>query len=132
MSQPIYQLCARCGKPYVKAVDEGLCGGCSLSHPRSATESIMDFICDTKRPSDVHNILKAYLETNGYDGLVNTDLGCGCLSSELGPCESSCMDCSPAYLCSRQCNICQEEDCAARGEDGGWMLFLQKQKGGQK
>lgn len=132
MSQPIYQRCIKCGKLYVKVVDEGLCGDCSLSHPRSAIESIMDFICDTKRPSDVHGILVAYLEANGYDGLVNPDLGCGCVLGKLRPCESSCIDCSPAYICSRQCSTCPEKECEMRGEDGGWMMFLQKQKGGQK
>jgi hypothetical protein len=45
----------------------------------------------------VKEIVKEYLEEKGFDGLVNTDIECGCDKDTLFPCESTCENCSPAY-----------------------------------
>ena len=45
-----------------------------------------------------HNVLeivKKYLEDNGYDGLYNDD--CGCCLDDLAPCDSNCLNCTPGY-----------------------------------
>jgi hypothetical protein len=35
---------------------------------------------------NIHQIVEAWLESNGYDGLANTDLECGCFIGDLMPC----------------------------------------------
>jgi hypothetical protein len=43
----------------------------------------------------VKEIVKKYLEDNGYDGLYNR--ACGCSLDDFMPCASGCDDCKPAY-----------------------------------
>ena len=45
----------------------------------------------------VYDIIKEYLLTKGFDGLVGDD--CGCSLDDLVPCEFACGYCAPAYLC---------------------------------
>ena len=45
----------------------------------------------------VIEILKAHLEANGFDGLVQPDAECGCQLSDLQPCCESFATCRPAY-----------------------------------
>lgn len=45
----------------------------------------------------VIEILKQHLVDNGFDGLVNGDLECGCELSDLQPCGERFDDCKPAY-----------------------------------
>ena len=42
-------------------------------------------------------IIKAWLKDNGYDGLCNPDLECGCTVEDFRPCVDDPSDCQPAY-----------------------------------
>ena len=46
----------------------------------------------------VLEIVKKYLEDNGYDGLCNTDFECGCSINNLEPCGAMRSDCQAAYV----------------------------------
>lgn len=45
----------------------------------------------------VIEIVKAHLEANGFDGLVQTDGACGCLLDDLQPCCGDFGTCEPGY-----------------------------------
>ncbi len=45
----------------------------------------------------VLEIVRKYLEENGYDGLCNPELECGCGLSDLAPCGELGLDCVPAH-----------------------------------
>lgn len=45
----------------------------------------------------VREICKQRLEADGYDGLCNPDLECGCLLPDLMPCGECGRDCQPGY-----------------------------------
>ena len=45
----------------------------------------------------VTEIVKKYLIENGYDGLVDEESECGCLVSDLAPCEEIQGICKAAY-----------------------------------
>lgn len=63
-------------------------------------------------------IVSKYLEDNGFDGLSNASLQCGCDSSDLFPCGSPHEDqCLPSYKvdCDKRC-----------GEHGDCCYSLQK------
>jgi len=42
-------------------------------------------------------IVKSWLETNGYDGLCDSDNECGCKLDDLMPCGEPGMNCEPGY-----------------------------------
>jgi hypothetical protein len=46
---------------------------------------------------NVKEIVTKYLKANDFDGLVNTDVECGCQLSDIFCCDSYCADCRPAY-----------------------------------
>lgn len=46
----------------------------------------------------VLEIVREYLKENGYDGLCNPELECGCGLDDLAPCGEMGMDCEPAYV----------------------------------
>jgi hypothetical protein len=46
---------------------------------------------------EVKEIVKKYLEDNGFDGLFFPG-ECGCMKDELMPCENMCADCEAGYL----------------------------------
>ncbi|MFZ5986364.1 MAG: hypothetical protein ACOYWZ_04450 [Bacillota bacterium] len=52
-------------------------------------------------------IVKEYLEKNGYDGLYNGD--CGCNLDDFMPCEGFSSECSAGYY--QDCQQCDEKDC---------------------
>jgi len=58
---------------------------------------------------DVKEIIKEYLSKNGYDGLVNAEGECGCLSDDLAPCDNMESECLPGYKtkcnCGEGCNF---------------------------
>ena len=43
---------------------------------------------------NIYDIIREYIEKNGYDGLVSEE--CGCVLGDLAPCEMM-DDCEPAY-----------------------------------
>lgn len=48
---------------------------------------------------DVAVITRVFLEENGYDGLCNPDISCGCFKDELFPCGFEGVErCRPGYL----------------------------------
>ena len=63
-----------------------------------------------KMSKTVIDIVKEYLEANGYDGLCYHD-ECGCDLNELGICIMSPMDCTPGYRIV---------------EDGGYRIVEEK------
>ncbi|MFA6168596.1 MAG: hypothetical protein WC700_18365 [Gemmatimonadaceae bacterium] len=46
---------------------------------------------------DVLRIVCDYLVDHGYDGLCDTDIGCGCAMPDLAPCDGLQYNCRPAY-----------------------------------
>ena len=58
----------------------------------------------------VIEIVKKYLEENGYEGLVHADGECGCELDDLAPCDEwFCQGCEPGYKvkceCGEGCNF---------------------------
>lgn len=47
--------------------------------------------------NNCRKIIIEYLVKNGYDGLVNIDISCGCITSDFSICEINHDDCIPAY-----------------------------------
>lgn len=43
-------------------------------------------------------IIKIYLENNGFDGLYNSTAECGCLLDDLMPCENPSPNCQAGYM----------------------------------
>jgi len=46
---------------------------------------------------NVKKIVRDYLIANNYDGLVDSDGGCGCWLDDLFPCDLPCQTCRPGY-----------------------------------
>jgi hypothetical protein len=47
----------------------------------------------------LEEVVREYLQANGYDGLCYPDLECGCAKDDLFPCgEPDYDECKPAYL----------------------------------
>lgn len=66
---------------------------------------------------NIKEIIKEYLEENGYDGLCNDE--CGCSNYDLMCCGEPNTNCKPAYLIKcGECNI----NCPERGEPGHCYL----------
>lgn len=53
-------------------------------------------MADTKKPTDVLEIVEHWLKTNDYDGLFYPG-ECGCLVGELEPCGEINAGCEPGY-----------------------------------
>ncbi len=56
-----------------------------------------------------HDIVKEYLKVNGYDGLANPGLECGCGLEDFRPCCEFGMDCEPGYKQVREVDGIMEE-----------------------
>ena len=56
---------------------------------------------------DVHEIVKKYLQTAGYDGLVEEHGDCACLSTDLAPCGEMKQGCVAGHRvdCHSGCNF---------------------------
>ncbi|MFH1614894.1 MAG: hypothetical protein ABIG61_07410 [Planctomycetota bacterium] len=79
---------------------------------------------------NVKDIIKEYLEKNGYDGLCGEGCGCRVVNDELFiMCEGSFNDCVPGYL-----HKCKKADCGECEEwcheitDGSWLMKSEKPK----
>ena len=66
---------------------------------------------------DVLDIVKKYLDENGYDGLYS-DYECACLKDDLAPCGEMNMDCRAGY--KQKCKIknCEYDWCIGADKDG--------------
>ena len=57
----------------------------------------------------IEEIIKKYLVDNGFDGLCNPDLECGCSIEDSLPCGAEgIMECQPAY--KHHCNPIKEDN----------------------
>jgi hypothetical protein len=56
---------------------------------------------------DIKNIIKNYLEDNGYDGLFFPG-ECACTINDLMPCENFCNECEAGVF--RDCKQCGNKD----------------------
>jgi len=61
------------------------------------------------------DILKQFLLLNNYDGLWNPDVPCGCLITDLVPCDGPCHECKPGYR--REYKASDRCGCDAEGID---------------
>ena len=52
---------------------------------------------NTDTSKTVREILVYWLKANGYDGLCNSDMECGCALGDLIPCDAPCDKCEAAY-----------------------------------
>lgn len=51
-------------------------------------------------------IVQGYLVTNGFDGLCAPELECGCVLSDLQPCQNDFSGCVPGYAVSSDDGEC--------------------------
>ena len=58
---------------------------------------------------NVIEIIKEYLTNNGYEGLCNPDIECGCGMRGLMPCGEYSGDCEPAMFHTKE--DCPLEEC---------------------
>ncbi len=65
---------------------------------------------------NAREFMKKYLEENGYDGLCQSEVDCGCGKDDLFPCGVIEWMCKPAYI--RYCKDCDMENCELREEFG--------------
>lgn len=65
---------------------------------------------------NVKEIVKIYLEQNGYSGLCNADAQCGCELNDLMPCQGEVFECVAGYKC---------EDPRIEHK-GQWAIFTDK------
>jgi hypothetical protein len=72
----------------------------------------------------VLEIIKKYLDENGYDGLYNEEFDCGCIKDDLVPCDDMGKNCSPGY--ERIFKV--GEDCGLDCSDYGEHWHIQKDK----
>ena len=66
----------------------------------------------------VAQIVRKYLEENGYDGLCGDSCGCGL--DDFMPCDADCTDCEPAYkhLCPGSDKCPDADTCESGGSVG--------------
>lgn len=82
---------------------------------------------------NVKEIIDDYLKANGYTGLVNIEIPCGCVAGDLAVCDGECMnleECDAGYV--HYCDDCPEEmkeDCDVDGCPcaGGYCVSLDKE-----
>jgi hypothetical protein len=59
---------------------------------------------------NIRDIVENYLKTNGYTGLVNQEIPCGCVLGDLAICDGECMnleECDAGYV--HYCDDCPKE-----------------------
>lgn len=63
------------------------------------------------------DIVIEYLQTHGYQGLVCSEISCGCGIQDFAPCDGNFSECEPAYAVIKRCEDCEIKDCEGRSED---------------
>lgn len=66
-------------------------------------------------PENCEDIIRAFLESNGYTALANPDIECGCYLDDFMPCDGVVKECQPAYKIKAHCDNC-EAGCDGKGE----------------
>ncbi len=72
---------------------------------------------------NVTKLVNEHLRLNGYDGLFNTDVPCGCKTNDLCPCGGDMTECRPGYLVN--CNTKDECGCDGQGT-AHWHIEAEK------
>ena len=72
-------------------------------------------------------IIIKYLKDNGYDGLLCTEVPCGCPLDDLAPCEENMFDCIPAYKIIGKCSECKNP-CEAYDSDVKEQICFTRKK----
>ena len=63
------------------------------------------------KSNNVKSIVEKYLKSNGYDGLCNPGIECGCsLGNDFMPCRDAHHNCMPGY--NNPCASCSNEECS--------------------
>lgn len=72
---------------------------------------------------NVEEIVLKYLKKNGFDGLFNPNLDCGCEKDDLFACclGDNTVECIPGYKCNQKCDECHWENCEVRNES--WAIL---------
>ena len=72
----------------------------------------------------VAEIITEYLSENGYDGLFNDSVPCGCVLGDIAPCSIDCgfpVECMAAYKyeCDQKADC---DECESQGEKAGFCM----------
>jgi len=73
----------------------------------------------------IEEIVKAWLESNGYDGLFYDNFACGCELNDLMPCGVPYLGCSAGYKVP-----CPGPEKCENDGDCPWHICETKPKGG--
>lgn len=77
---------------------------------------------------EVTEMVREYLRSHGYDGLVNDD-GCGCDLDDLGPCYDGVQHgCEAAYKKLYPNGKCETDEWSECGGDCPWHMVPGKPK----
>ena len=77
---------------------------------------------DKEGTPELSEIVSRWLLDNGYDGLYNADLDCGCELKDLMPC------CQPATSCVAGYKIpCNPEHCEVGGQGCSFHMIDKKE-----
>jgi hypothetical protein len=68
----------------------------------------------------VADILKAWCELQGYDGLYHSVIECGCMLDDLIPCGSDPSLCQPGYK--------RKPDPNSEWADADWIIHTEKER----
>jgi len=71
----------------------------------------------------VKEIVKKYLEDNGYDGLCNYEPMCGCEINDLMPCREECTYCEAGY---KEKPTPENYDDYMIGDNPDWIIVPKK------
>ncbi len=73
----------------------------------------------------VGEIVVKYLKDNGFDGLMQKEIPCGCELSNLAPCNDMPDDCEPAYR--HECTGGKCGETCEGGPDSEFCMKLKKE-----
>lgn len=78
---------------------------------------------------EVIEIIKKYIEDNGYDGLYQTEGECACKIDDLYPCGEGGLECNVGYKtpCPKIEDPEGEYHCECLGKEGDWHISATKE-----